>query len=73
MDLLLTAGEHVFRRDVANGTIPADIVVMFHVALRQPPRILQRQRRFPDGCTLLLAICANVRFFRSIGDSRVKF
>ena len=27
MDLLLTAGEHVLRRDVANGTIQTDIVV----------------------------------------------
>src|SRR5580658_4636513 len=41
MDLLLTAGEHVLRRDVANGTVQAEIVVMFHVALHQPPRILQ--------------------------------
>src|SRR5690349_10698444 len=44
VDLLLTAGEHVLRRDVANGTVQADIVVMFHVALHQPTRILQRQR-----------------------------
>lgn len=44
MDLMLTAGEHVFRRDVANGTVQADIVVIFQVALHQLPRILQRQR-----------------------------
>ena len=31
MDLLLTAGEQVLRRDVANGTVQADIVVMFRV------------------------------------------
>ena len=31
MDLLLTPGEHVLRRDVANGTVQADIVVMLHV------------------------------------------
>src|SRR5215467_2631757 len=37
MDLLLTAGEHVLRRDVADGAVQADIVVMFHVALHQPP------------------------------------
>src|SRR5689334_13699765 len=50
MDLLLTASEHVFRRDVADGTVQADIVVMFHVALHQPPRILQRQwRSRPDA------------------------
>src|SRR5947209_16432700 len=49
-DLLLTAGEHVLRRDIANGTVQADIVVVFHVALHQPPRILQRQRRSrPDA------------------------
>jgi len=41
MDLLLTAAEHVHRRDVTDGTVQADIVVMFHVALHQPPRILQ--------------------------------
>src|SRR5215471_17226494 len=45
MDLLLTAGEHVLRRDVANGTVQADVVVILHVALHQPARILQRQRR----------------------------
>src|SRR5882762_5807113 len=50
MDLLLTAGEHVLRRDIANGTVQADTVVMFHVAFHQPPRILQRQRRSrPDA------------------------
>ena len=50
VDLLLTPGEHVLRRDVANGAVQADIVVMFHVALHQPPRILQRQRRSrPDA------------------------
>jgi hypothetical protein len=27
MDLLLTTGEHVLRRDIANGTIQADIVM----------------------------------------------
>ena len=35
MDLLLTAGEPVLRRDVANGTVQADIVVMLDVALHQ--------------------------------------
>jgi hypothetical protein len=50
MDLLLTADEHVLRRDIANGTVQADTVVMLHVALHQPPRILQRQRRSrPDA------------------------
>ena len=50
MDLLLTAGEHVLRRDVANGTIQADIVLMLDVALHQTPRIIQRQwRSWPDA------------------------
>ena len=53
MDLLLTAGEHVLRRDVTDGTVQADIVVMFHVALHQPARILQRQwRSRPDALSL---------------------
>ena len=53
MDLLLTPGEHVFRRDVADGTVQADIVVMFHVALYEPPRILQRQgRSWADALSL---------------------
>ena len=53
VDLLLTPGEHVLRRDVANGTVQADIVVMFHVAFHQLPRILQRQRRSrPDALSL---------------------
>jgi hypothetical protein len=50
MDLVLTPGEHVLRRDVANGTIPADVVVMLDVALHQTPRIVQRQwRSRPDA------------------------
>ena len=53
MDLVLTAGEHVLRRDVTDGTVQADIVVMFHVALHQPPRIRQRQwRSRPDALSL---------------------
>src|SRR3954454_22135073 len=45
MDLLLAPEEHVLWRDVADGAVQADVVVMFHVALYQPPRIIQRQRR----------------------------
>jgi hypothetical protein len=71
LDLLLTAGEYILRRDVANGSVQADIVVMSHVALHQPH--LQATAAFPAGCTLLLAIFANVQFFRSIGDSKAKF
>jgi hypothetical protein len=44
MDLLLTPRQHVLRRDVAGGTVQADVVVMLHVALDQTPRIFQRQR-----------------------------
>ena len=40
MDLVLTPVEYVLRRDEANGTVQADIVVMLHVALQQPPRTL---------------------------------
>ena len=73
LNLLVVPGEHVLRRDVADGTVQADIVVMFHVALHQPLRILQRQRCSRPDALSLLAICANVRFFRSIGNSKAKF
>jgi hypothetical protein len=43
MDLLLTTGEHVLRRDVADSTVQADLVEMLDVALHQTPRIFQRQ------------------------------
>ena len=42
VDLLLTPGEHVLRRDVADRTVQADVVVMLDVALHQTPRIFQR-------------------------------
>ena len=45
VDFLLTPRQHVLRRDVAGGTVQADVVVMLHVALDQTPRIFQRQRR----------------------------
>src|SRR6202795_749632 len=45
LNLLLVPGEHVLRRDVAGGTVQADVVVMLHVVLDQTPRIFQRQRR----------------------------
>src|SRR5215813_5240340 len=45
MDLLLTAGEHVLRRDVTRGVVQADVVVVVHVSAYQTPRILQRQWR----------------------------
>src|SRR3974390_3058877 len=45
VDLLLTPRQHVLRRDVAGGTVQANVVVMLHVALDQTPCIFQRQRR----------------------------
>jgi hypothetical protein len=42
VDFLLTPGQHVLRRDVARGTVQADVVVMLHVALDQTPRLFQR-------------------------------
>jgi hypothetical protein len=44
LNLLLMPGEHVLRRDVADGTVQADVVVMLHVTLNQTARIFQRQR-----------------------------
>src|ERR1700730_3380535 len=53
VDLPLTPGEHVLRRDVANRAVQADVVVMLDVALHQTPRIFQRQRRSrPDALSL---------------------
>ena len=50
MDLRLSPGEHVLRRDVADGAVQAHGVVVVHVALNQTPRIFQRQRRSrPDA------------------------
>jgi len=44
LDLHLTPGEQVLRRDVADCTVQGDVVVMLDVALDQMPRIFQRQR-----------------------------
>jgi hypothetical protein len=50
MDLLLTPGQHVSRTDITDGAIQADIVVMFDIALRKTPRIVQPQwRSWPDA------------------------
>src|SRR5229473_3105353 len=49
VDLLLTPRQHVLRREVAGGTVQADVVVMLHVALDQTPCIFQRQRRSRAG------------------------
>jgi hypothetical protein len=36
-------GEHVLRRDVADGAVQTHVVVTLHVALNQTPSIFQRQ------------------------------
>jgi hypothetical protein len=40
MDLRLSAHEHVLRRDVANGTVQAEVVVMLDVTMNQALRIV---------------------------------
>jgi hypothetical protein len=53
MDLLLTPGEHVLRRDVADVTVQANVVVMLDIAIHQSPCIVQRQwRSRPDALPL---------------------
>ena len=50
VDLLLAPGQHVGRRDEADRAVQAHGVVVIHVLLNQPPRILRRQRRSrPDA------------------------
>ena len=44
LNLLLTPRQHFVRRDVADGAVRADGVVMLDVTLHQTPRIFQRQR-----------------------------
>src|SRR5216683_5910314 len=44
------ARKRVLRRDVADRTVQADVVVMLYVALHQTPRFFQRQwRSRPDA------------------------
>src|SRR6202795_137185 len=45
LNLLLMPGEHVLRRDVADGTVQTHVVVMLYVTLHQTPRIFERHRR----------------------------
>ena len=45
LNLLLMPGEHVLRRDVADGAVQTNVVVMLYVTLNQTPRIFERQRR----------------------------
>ena len=49
VDLRVTPGEHVLRRDVADGTIQADVVVMLDVDAGHLPA----KAGFPAGCTRL--------------------
>jgi hypothetical protein len=44
-NLLLMPGEHVLWRDVTDGAVQTDVVVMLYVTLNQTARVLQRQRR----------------------------
>ena len=68
VDLLLTPRQHILRRDVADGTVQADVVVMLHVALDQTPCIFQRKRRFrPNALAFqrfVPALNLAVRLFR---------
>jgi hypothetical protein len=53
VDLQLSPGEYVLRRDVANRAVQTDTVVMLDVARHQTPCIVQRQRRSrPDALSL---------------------
>ena len=45
LNLLLMPGEHVLWRDVADGAVQTNVVVMLYVTLNQTPRIFERQRR----------------------------
>src|SRR6202167_616446 len=40
VDFLLTPRQHILRRDVADGTVQADVVVMLDVSLHQAQRIV---------------------------------
>jgi len=51
VDLLRSPGEHFLRRDVADRTVQADVVVMLDVAL--DAALLPATMAFPAGCTLL--------------------
>ena len=43
MDLDLSTGEHIVRRDIADGTMQAHGVVVIHVVLNQTQRIFPGQ------------------------------
>jgi hypothetical protein len=44
LNLLLMPGEHVLWRDVADGAVQTNVVVMLYVTVNQTPRIFERQR-----------------------------
>jgi hypothetical protein len=44
VDLGLSAGEHILRRHLADGTVQTYGVVMLHVGLNQTQRIFPSQR-----------------------------
>jgi hypothetical protein len=51
VDLGLPPCEHILRRDVADGAVQANVVVMLDIPLNQTSRIIEGQRRSgPDGC-----------------------
>jgi hypothetical protein len=53
LNLLLASGQHILRRDIADGTVQADALVMLDLALNQTQRIVQRKRcSRPDALAL---------------------
>jgi len=73
----LSACKHIVGRDVAGGTVQADIVVMLHVALDQTLCIFQRQRRSrPNALAfqgLVPALNLAVRLWIVRGGSDVRY
>jgi hypothetical protein len=72
VNLRLASGQHILWRDVADGTVQADVAVMLDVACTRRSAS-SSESVFPGGCTRALATCASARFSGSIGDSRAKF
>jgi hypothetical protein len=44
VNLLRMPGEHVLRRDVADGAVQTHVVAMLDVTFNETPRIFERQR-----------------------------
>lgn len=44
VNLLLASGQHILRRDIADGTVQSDAVVMLDMAVQEAPGIVQRKR-----------------------------